>query len=270
MANIKHSLYNIRFLDELAEKQTAIHNIHPLAKLLTTMIYLIVVVSFGKYEISGLLPFVLYPVVIIALAEIPLLPILKRMLLVAPLAVGIGAFNPLFDSSIVFVLGWFQLAGGWISFFSILIKFVLTVLAAFIIIATTGMDRIASALRMLRVPRIFVLQLLLTYRYISVLMEEAARTMQAYSLRAPFHKGIQPGVWGSLAGNLLLRTYERAQRLYRAMVQRGFEGEYNTGSNRMIRMKDMLYLCGWILFFLSARYYNIPAFIGSMITGVGK
>lgn len=270
MANIIQSLYNIRFLDELAEKQTVIHNIHPLAKLLTTMIYLIVVVSFGKYEISGLLPFILYPVVITALAEIPLQPILKRMLLVAPFAVGIGAFNPLYDQSIVFILGGFQLSGGWISFFSILIKFVLTVLAAFIIVATTGMDRIASALRMLRVPRIFVLQLLLTYRYISVLMEEAARTMRAYNLRDPFHKGIRPVVWGSLAGSLLLRTYDRAQRLYRAMAQRGFQGEYNTGSNRRIRMKDMLYLCGWVLFFLSARYYNIPAYIGSMITGVGK
>jgi cobalt/nickel transport system permease protein len=270
MANIIQSLYNIRFLDELAGKQTAIHKLHPLAKLLTTVIYLIVVVSFGKYEISVLLPLILYPVIIIALAEIPLLPILKRMLLVAPLAVGIGAFNPLFDHSIIFALGGLQLSGGWISFFSILIKFVLTVLAAFILIATTGMDRIASALRMLRVPRIFVLQLLLTYRYISVLMEEAARTMLAYSLRDPFHKGIRPGVWGSLAGNLLLRTYDRAQRLHQAMVQRGFEGEYNTGSNRRIRMKDMLYLSGWVLFFLSVRYYNIPSYIGFMITGVGK
>lgn len=270
MANIIQSLYNIRFLDELAEKQTVIHNIHPLAKLLTTMIYLIVVVSFGKYEISGLLPLIFYPIIIIALAEIPLLPILKRMLLIAPLAVGIGVFNPLFDHSTVSVLGGVYLSGGWISLFSILIKFFLTVLAAFIVIATTGMDRIASALRMLRVPRIFVLQLLLTYRYISVLMEETARTIQAYNLRDPFHKGIRPGVWGSLAGNLLLRTYERAQRLYLAMVQRGFKGEYNTGSNRRMRMKDVLYLCGWSLFFLSARSYNIPALIGSMITGVGK
>jgi cobalt/nickel transport system permease protein len=270
MTNVMQSLYNIRFLDELAEKQTVIHNIHPLAKLLTTMVYLVVVISFGKYEISGLVPFIMYPVVIIVLAEIPLLPILKRMLLVAPLAVGIGAFNPLFDHSIIFVIGGFQLSGGWISFFSILIKFVLTVLAALIIIATTGIDRIAYALRMLRVPRLFVLQLLLTYRYISVLMEEAARTMQAYSLRDPFHKGIRPGVWGSLVGNLLLRTYDRAQRLYQVMVQRGFIGEYNTGSNRRIRMKDVLYLCGWVLFFLLASYYNIPAFIGSMMTGAGK
>jgi cobalt/nickel transport system permease protein len=83
MADITQSLYGIRFLDELAEKSTVIHKIHPLVKLITTMTYLVVVVSFGKYEVTGLLPLVFFPVIIIALAEIPLLPILKRMLLVA-------------------------------------------------------------------------------------------------------------------------------------------------------------------------------------------
>lgn len=270
MADIMKSLYNIRFLDELAEKNTIIHSIHPLAKLITTVVFLITVVSFGKYEITGLLSFVFYPVIIIALAEIPLIPILKRMLLVAPFAVGIGAFNPLFDHSTVLYLGDLQLSGGWISFLSIIIKFVLAVLAAMTVVATTGMDRIASALRTLRVPRVFVLQLLLTYRYISVLSEEAARTVRAYYLRAPLAKGIQPGVWGSLTGNLLLRTFDRAQGVYQAMVQRGFEGEYNTGYDRRITVKDILYFCGWALFFWAARIYNIPELIGLLVTGVGN
>ncbi|MFX4262186.1 cobalt ECF transporter T component CbiQ [Pelotomaculum propionicicum] len=270
MANMMQSLYSIRLLDELAELKTMIHSIHPLAKLLTTMIYLIVVVSFGKYDAAGLLPVIFYPVVVIALAEIPLLPILKRMLLVAPLAVCIGAFNPLFDHSTVFILNDFRLSGGWISFFTIIIKFVLAVLAALTLIATTGMDRIAAALRMLHVPRIFVLQLLLTYRYISVLLEEVARIMRAYSLRAPLHNGVQPRVWGSLAGNLLIRTFERAQNVYQAMVLRGFQGEYNTGHDKGMAVKDMLYLCGWVSFFLAARFYNIPVLFGSLVTGVGK
>ncbi|OQA10609.1 MAG: Energy-coupling factor transporter transmembrane protein EcfT [Firmicutes bacterium ADurb.Bin373] len=270
MKDIMKSLYNIRLLDELAEKQTVVHSIHPLAKLLTTMIYLIVVVSFGKYEVAGLLPLIFYPVIIIALAEIPLLPILKRMLLVAPFALGIGAFNPIFDNATMFVLGGFRLSGGWVSFFSITIKLFLALMGTLTLIVTTGMDRLAAALRMLRVPRIFVLQLLLTYRYISLLMEEVARTMQAYSLRAPFHHGVQPGVWGSLAGNLFLRTLQRAQSVYQAMVQRGFIGEYNTGYDSRMTINDTLYLCGWVVFFLTVRFYNIPVFIGSLVTGVGK
>ncbi len=268
MAGIIESLYEIRFLDELAEKRTVIHNIHPVVKLLTTMIYLVVVVSFDKYEISGLLPLVFYPVVIIALAEIPLLPILKRMLLVAPFAVGIGAFNPFFDHRIVFATDWFVLTGGWVSFFSIIIKSILTVLAALTVIATTGMGRISSALRLLRVPRVFALQLLLTYRYISVLMAEVARVLRAYHMRAPLHKGVKPNAWGSLAGNLLIRTFERAQNVYQAMVLRGFTGEYNTGSAKKITMTDILYLIGWTFFFAAARLFDIPALMGSLVTGV--
>lgn len=81
----------------MARKETRIHKIHPLVKLLTTFVYLIMVVSFGKYEIGSLLPFVFYPVIIFTLAEIPVAPILKRILLVEPLIIGIGILNPLFD-----------------------------------------------------------------------------------------------------------------------------------------------------------------------------
>ena len=71
MSNIINSIYNMRLLDDLARKETSIHRLHPLVKLLTTLVYLIVVVSFGRYEISSLLPFVFYPVLIFALAELP-------------------------------------------------------------------------------------------------------------------------------------------------------------------------------------------------------
>jgi cobalt/nickel transport system permease protein len=45
-------------------------------------------VSFDRYEISGLLPFVMYPMVLILLAELPAKPILKRLLMVEPLIIG--------------------------------------------------------------------------------------------------------------------------------------------------------------------------------------
>ena len=54
MSKIVDSIYNIRQLDDLARKDTAIHRIHPVPKLLVTVVYLIVVTSLGRYEISGL------------------------------------------------------------------------------------------------------------------------------------------------------------------------------------------------------------------------
>jgi len=270
MSNMTASLYNIRLLDELAEKKTIIHNIHPLMKVLTTAMYLIITVSFNKYELTGLLPLVFYPVIVISLADIPIIPLLKRMLIVSPFIIGIGLFNPMFDRNPLLILPWIQISGGWISFLTIMIKGILTILAALILIATTGMTRIAAALRMMQTPRVFILQLLLTYRYISVLIEEAGLTVQAYSLRSRGEKGIRFSDWGSLAGQLLLRTLERAQRVYYAMCCRGFTGEYNTGNEKRIRTGDILYFTCWGLYFVVIRYFNFPVVMGSLITGVGR
>lgn len=269
MANVVDSIYNIRLLDDLAGKDSSIHRLHPLTKLLATIFYLIVVVSFGKYEIGSLLPYFFYPVLILAFAELPVVPILKRLLIVEPFIIGIGILNPLFDDSTV-LIGGLEVSGGWITFLSIFIKSGLTVVVSILLIATTGMDRLAKALRMLKIPRIFVLQLLLTYRYISILMEEVSRMMRAYSLRAPGQKGIHHKAWGSFLGQLVVRTFDRGQRVYEAMCLRGFEGEYNTGHIEKFRLRDFAYLAGWSLFFIVARFYNIPMLIGSLFTGVIK
>jgi len=250
MSKIVDSIYNIRLLDDLARKDTSIHRLHPVSKLLTTIVYLIVVVSFNRYEISGLLPFVFYPMVLILLAELPVMPIFKRLLMVEPLIIGIGILNPLFDPR------------GRITFASIMIKSGLTVMACLVLVSTTGLDKIAQALRTLKVPSIFVLQLLLTFRYISVLIEELARMVRAYALRAPQQKGVRLKDCGSFAGQLLLRTFDRAQRVYDSMKLRGFNGEYHSYSKSKITWKDILYIIAWSLFFITARVYDIPAFLG--------
>ncbi len=248
---------------------TSIHRVHPLAKLLVTVAFLVAVSSFGRYDISGLLTFFFYPVTIFVLSEIPAASILKRLLLISPLIVGMGILNPLFERQ-TFILGGVVLSTGWITFLSILIKGALTVTAALLLVATTGMDRLARALRMLGVPRIFVLQLLLTYRYISVLTEEVARMQRAYALRAPGQRGVHTRAWGSFAGQLILRSFDRAQRVWQAMRARGFTGDYNIGEDTRFKFRDFAYLSGWIFFFAVARIFDVPGFIGSIMTWLAK
>ncbi|MEW6661310.1 MAG: cobalt ECF transporter T component CbiQ [Bacillota bacterium] len=270
MVNMMELLNNIRLLDELAGKRTNIHQIHPLMKVLTTLMFLFVTVSFDKYQLSGLLPLIFYPVVVITLADIPVVPILKRMLFVMPFIIGIGVFNPFFDTNPVVILPWIQISGGWISFFSILVKGSLTILAALLLIATTGITRVASALRMMRIPKVFIMQLLLTYRYITLLIEEVGRALCAYSLRSPDTKGIKISNWGSLTGQLLMRTLERAQRVYHSMCCRGFTGEYRISKQNKMMIGDIAYFAGWSLFFVIVRFINIPAFLGLLMTGEGR
>lgn len=267
MSGITNSLYNMRLLDDLARKESSMHRLHPLVKLLTTVVYLTVVVSFGKYEIGRLLPLVFYPVIILALAELPAVPIMKRLLIVEPLIIGIGILNPLIDTHSVVFCGLY-VSRGWVTFLSIFIKSGLTVIVGILLLATTGMDKLAAALRMLKIPKLFVLQLLLTYRYVYVFIEEISRMVRAYSLRAPGQRGIRLSDLGPFLGQLVLRTFDRAQRIYEAMILRGFTGEYNTGITEKAGVKDFAYLIGWILFFVIARIYDIPRLIGVLFTGV--
>lgn len=252
MSKIVDSIYNIRQLDDLARKDTAIHRIHPVPKLLVTIVYLIVVTSFGRYEISGLFPLVIYPMVLVLLAEIPAAVIFKRLLMVEPLIIGIGILNPLFDPR------------GWITFASIMIKCGLTVTACLVLVSTTGLDKIAQALRKLKVPGIFVLQFVLTFRYISLLIEELARMVRAYSLRAPQQKGVRLKDSGSFVGQLLLRTYDRAQRVYDSMKLRGFAGDYRSYAKTRVTWDDIIFLLAWISFFIIARLFDIPGLLGSV------
>ena len=267
MPSIMKLIYNIHFLDELATKRTIIHQFNPIVKLLVTIAYLLIVVSFDKYDIIGLIPFVLYPVIIFALAELPFFQIFKRILIVLPFVIGIGLFNPLLETRPYIILSGISVSAGWISFVSLMIKCSLTVLAGLLLIATTGIEKVSSALGKLFVPKIFVTQLILTYRYIFILLEEVARILKAYYLRAPMDKGVSLKVSGSLLGQMLLRAFDRADRVYHAMMLRGFNGEYSYEKESRSSVWSIMYLIVWITFFVTARLFNIPEMIGKMVTG---
>ncbi len=269
MPNIVNAIYNIRQFDELARRESFIHRMHPLTKLLATLVYTVLLVSYDKYAIIALLPFIFFPIFVATAGRIPAGPLLKRLLYAEPMIIGIGLLNPLFDRGTTTVLG-YTVSSGWLIFLSIFLKGTLAVVAALLLIATTGMDGVALSLRKLKIPKIFVLQMMLTYRYIYVLLEEAARTTQAYALRAFNKKGLTREVWGPLLGQILLRTMDRAQRVYDAMCLRGFAGEYHIGKAPRPGWGDFLYVLGWGTFFAASRSVNLPLWLGYILTGVGK
>ena len=269
MANLELAWRQIRRLDELASQKTAVHQLDPRIKLIVTFFYIITVISYSKYDLSGLLPLVLYPVFLIALAELPFTYLLGRVFIAAPFVFFVGIFNPVFDHTPLFYFNGFVITGGWVSLIALFMKFGFTVMAALLLIATTGINEIGTALLKLKVPRILVMQLLFMYRYLSVLMEETGRSIRAYQLRHYGGRGIHRNAWGSLVGQLLLRTVDRAQRIYQAMLCRGFHGELPLSRRMKAGAYDGVWLLGWTLFFILARWVDIPALLGRLFMGVG-
>lgn len=255
-------------MDLLSYQDTPVHKFDPRAKLVISLFFILTVVSFGKYEISMMIPFIIFPIYLLTTGNIPIIYILKKVLYVSPFALMIGIFNPLFDREILFYIGHTGISGGWISFISIMIKFTLTVSTALALIACTGFHNICFAINKLGAPRIFAVQLLFLYRYIFVLGEEAARMVRARNLRSFDGKGKGIKTYGPLLGNLLLRTISRAERIYAAMVSRGFDGNIRIINRYGFGFREFIFMLFWSVLFILFRFVNIPQLAGIFITGL--
>lgn len=266
MASIEGALLDFKQLDQLAAADSPIHRLDPRAKVLTTLVFLVSVVSFGRYEVSALLPFFIFPALLVVTAGLPFGYLIRKIALVSPFAAAIGIFNPILDAS-VFQFEAFSIGGGWLSLASIVLRALLTVSAAVILVSVTGFPAICRALEGLGMPRAFALQLLFLYRYIFVLTEEGGRAARARELRCFGKEGRGLTGYGSLLGHLLLRTWERSERIHMAMVARGFNGSFPSEHSRF-QAADLLFLLGWTLFFITLRFYNVPELIGSLLIGI--
>ena len=262
------SALDIRHLDIMSSRDTSIYRLDPRAKLLTTLAYIVAVASFDKYTVTGLVPFVIYPVVVIALGDLPVAYLLRKVVLAAPFAFFVGIFNPLFDQEVLLQLGPVPISGGWVSFLSIMLRFTLTVTSALLLVATTGFNGVCLALEKLGAPKAFVVQLLFLYRYLFVLGDEASRLTRARSLRSFEGRGMGIRVFSSLAGQLLLRTLDRARRIHLAMLCRGFDGEVRQARSLKFSKGDLAYTAGWSALFALLRVYDIPQLAGSVVMGL--
>ncbi len=253
MAGTESRLFDITFLDMLACQESPVHRLDARAKVLTTFIFVVVVASFDKYAVVSLLPLFLFPLVLVVQARLPYGFLGKRLLLVAPFALMVGAFNPLLDQQTQLLLGTFAVTGGWLSFLSILLRFTLTVGMALVLIAVTSFPGICNAIDKLGAPRVFALQLLFLYRYIFVLGEEARRMVRARSLRSFHGRGNGLKVYGALLTQLLWRTIERAQRVHKAMLSRGFVGTVPLLQMKRFTWQDGAFVGLWCGFFIAVR-----------------
>jgi cobalt/nickel transport system permease protein len=102
------------------------------------------------------------------------------------------------------------------------------IIALMALIATVPVVTLGQALHNLRLPDKLCHLLLFTYRYLYVLEQEYHRLIQALKIR-----GFRPRTdlhtyrtYAYLAAMLLVRSYDRAECVYQAMLCRGFHGTF--------------------------------------------
>ena len=264
MNKMEKALRELSEMDDLAAQASPIHRLHPTAKLLSTIAYIIVVVSFDKYDLSGMVPLVLWPVLLFQISGIPVRTCFYKLRIVLPLVMAVGLFNPFFDRAPLLMLGSVAVSGGVISMLTLMLKGVLCLMASFLLMATTPIDALCASLRRRHVPGMLVTLLLLTYRYVGVMTEELAIMTDAYHLRAPGQKGIHISAWGSFLGQLLLRSMDRAQELYSSMLLRGYHEHFHYADVPAFTARDGVYTLGCILLFLLLRTVHVAQLMGSL------
>lgn len=228
------------FLDPYRDGASLVHQLDGRVKLVLALAFILTtsLTPPGAWPAYVLL---LAIVLSVALAsELGLSYVLKRAMLALPFVLAAAPVlftlpgNPLAELSI----GPWTLTisdRGLERFISVAFKSWLSVQMAIVLAATTPFPELLSAMRALHIPRLLVAVIGLMWRYLFVLVDEVLRLTRAREARSGYAEasGTRRGgslawrarVTGGMAGNLFLRSFDRADRIYAAMSARGYDGE---------------------------------------------
>ncbi len=225
MDNHINSINEFNSLEQLSQRDTYLNERYPLFKLIITFFYLTAVMSCGKYDIIRLLLMTVYPIIMFEIGNLSFHHAFRRLLTILPFILIMGIANPFFERKTITSLCGIPITSGIVSFLTLAIKGILALLAGYVLIASTGIDKICFSLRKMHIPSLPVTVFMLTYRYISLLMKETSALFASYKLRSCGQKGINITFWGSFPGTLLLRSIDRAAEVHQSMCLRGFDGD---------------------------------------------
>jgi cobalt/nickel transport system permease protein len=136
---------------------------------------------------------------------------------------------------------------GFERFLSVVIRSWISVQAAVLLAATTRFPDLLAAFRQLKAPRLLVATVGLAWRYLFVISDEATRMLRARASRSAAAPGVRHAggsvmwrarVTGGMAGSLLLRSIERSDRVYAAMLSRGYSGDLPASDTAALAGRD--------------------------------
>jgi len=116
--------------------------------------------------------------------------------------------------------------------------------------ATTEVLTAAEAMRWFKVPKIMVDLAIMMLRYIHLLSEESVRMYRAQASRCGFSRRLsykqKMNNLGTIAGSLILRALKRGERVYAAMLSRGYNPDSRLTEIEPLSLKNAL-LCAIII-----------------------
>ncbi len=230
--------------EQFSTGNSLVHNLDPRVKITVAILYSIVVAVSSNF--LALLPALGVSVFLIVLSKLSIRKVLHRLLLVNGMIIFLWVFLPFtYKGEAWFTIG--PLAGtkdGVLYASQITVKCNAILLAMIALLSTTPIFTLGHAMGQLYFPDKIIHLFLFTYRYIHVIFQEYKRLTNAMRIR-----GFMPGTnlhtyraYAYLVGMLLVRSYDRAERIHKAMLCRGFHGRYYILAQFSIKIGDIIYL----------------------------
>jgi cobalt/nickel transport system permease protein len=192
---------------------------------------------------------------IAALARIAPGIVWSRVRVILPLVVFVAAFVPFVRGGPALQVGPLSLSEQGLETFALVtVKAAIGAVGAVLLGATTSFPDILHGLERLRTPRLLTVIAAFMYRYVFVIVDEARRMRSALAARAyrPRHLG-QVAAIGRLVTALFLRSYERGERVYLAMLARGYGGTMPRFAVLAFRRADTVFLAALLLTLIPLR-----------------
>jgi cobalt/nickel transport system permease protein len=232
-----------------------IHRLDPRAKILGLAGITVVGVSTPLHAWPAFVACLVALAAIAAFARVGPGVIWSRVRVIVPLVVFVAAFVPFVRGGPTIQVGPLSLSETGLAIFALVTaKATVGAFAAVLLGATTSFPDILHGLERLRMPRLLTVIAAFMYRYVFVIVDEARRMRAALAARAyrPRHLG-QAAAIGRLVTALFLRSYERGERVYLAMLARGYAGTMPRLSVLVFRRADTAFLVALTLTLIPLR-----------------
>jgi cobalt/nickel transport system permease protein len=251
------------YIDKFAYQDSPIHRLDSRIKFVVVLVYTAVVISLPRTSPAILACYAVGPFTILVWAKIPLRFALKHILVISPFILVLALSSVLYDrtpGTVSFGPFTCSAARGWVRCFTILGKFIITMLALIALVSTTRFNDLLAGLRKLGLPRILIIQLGFLYRYIFLIIDRAQHMLRSRAGRKTRNLGLRTELKlaAAMLGSLLIRSIDDAEHIDIAMRARGFDGNWRTISRLKIRGSDLVFAAIAACFLLGLHFFARP------------
>ncbi len=224
---MKHS-----YIDKYCNLKSPIHLLNPVLKTTFALVFVIFITTIPLQRYQEYFFYFLILIILVFLSKFPILYILKKSLLILPFVFLVAIFLPFYlndENYWIIKIGIYNLKiskMGMIKFLNLIIKSWLAIITMILLSSTTRFRDLLYAFYTLKLPSILILLLSFMYRYIFIIYDEAQKMYYAAILRSGKKLNIIQSIKiiSKIIGVLFIRSYERSERVYYAMIARGFNG----------------------------------------------